>query len=191
MHQAINIHICPVTVCVSFNLEKIELLLCLILNRPNPIKASCEKCLKCSSAMAYHALLEDLANHAVHRDSVFKARADLLCSLFRVKENCISHFSHAVSFLLFVMPLALSEPKIYNLDKFNLVYECFHFSVGEVNFSSISAIIAVRKKEEQEEHIHMVDKEMRCDLIIVEPLLWGQMAREAAPAGGPGLSFPW
>ena len=124
--------------------------------------------------MAYHALLEDLANHAVHRDSVFKDRADLLCSLFRVKENCISHFSHAVSFLLFVMPLALSEPKIYNLDKFNLVYECFQ-----------------RKKEEQEEHIHMVDKEMRCDLIIVEPLLWGQMAREAAPAGGPGLSFPW
>ena len=43
----------------------------------NPIKDSCEKCLK-SSAMAYLALLEDLANHALCRERVFKDRADLL-----------------------------------------------------------------------------------------------------------------
>ena len=40
----------------------------------NPIKESCEK----SSAMAYLALLEDLANHALHKERVFKDRADLL-----------------------------------------------------------------------------------------------------------------
>ena len=54
-------------------------------------------------------------------------------------------------------------------------------------FFALFTIIAVRGK-----HIHMVDKVMCCDLILLfKPLIWGEIAGEAALAGGPRRPFPW